>query len=441
VTIVVSDTSPIRALANLRLPTLLQKLYSDVIIPQAVQNELKNPPTWQTAIARGGTEVSASRQRRRWLSLSLRSMLIAIVAAGLWLGWWVNSSRNQQAAVAAVETAPYFANVIYDDDPDYYPADTPVARRLMRKMKSWVPTSIRARLGKDYFENALSIAFSTRDDTGAGDREVFRRVALVRSLDQLVPNVEVVDADLAHIARLPYLRLLSLPADSPLLTEASLLSLAGAPRLETLEIYNAPVTDAWLAHLEGMRRLSSLMLGYVTAHSDNGNMIAVTGEGLRHLTRLSSLTELAIHSSALTSNGLERLGKLRQLKRLKLKGRSITDDDLRFLAPLANLEQLEIAGSSINGTGFRHLAGLSRVTNFSVESSNITDAAIPFLAQLPALRSVSVYGTRVTASGLEGFRAAPRLKYMALIPAVTGDTKRLKRSLPGCNVLNGGTGL
>jgi hypothetical protein len=284
----------------------------------------------------------------------------------------------------------------------------------------------------------LAIAFSTRDATVPGDREVFRKIALAQSLDQLNPNIEVVDADVAHIARLPNLKRLSLRADSPRLTDASLQTLAGMPRLEVLEIHNAPVTDAGLANLKGMRRLSSLLLGEARPFSAGDNMIAITGEGFTYLAGLPALTELEIHSAALTGDGLKHLASLKHLKRLKLKGGIITDDDLRYLAPLMDLESLEIVGSDIDGTGFRHLAGLSKVSRVCLEGPNVTDASIPFLAQLPALQSVMIYGTQVTASGLEGFRATPRLSEMGLFPAVTGDRKRLKQALPNCNVLNGG---
>jgi predicted nucleic acid-binding protein len=44
VPIVVSDTSPMRALAHLSLLTLLQELFVEVLVPPAVDHELKNPP-------------------------------------------------------------------------------------------------------------------------------------------------------------------------------------------------------------------------------------------------------------------------------------------------------------------------------------------------------------------------------------------------------------
>ena len=43
--IVVSDTSPVRALAHLGLLDLLGSLFSQVLVPPAVQAELKVPPS------------------------------------------------------------------------------------------------------------------------------------------------------------------------------------------------------------------------------------------------------------------------------------------------------------------------------------------------------------------------------------------------------------
>jgi predicted nucleic acid-binding protein len=48
--IVVSDTSPVRALANLGLLPVLQALFGDVIVPEAVARELSLPPDGQTGL-------------------------------------------------------------------------------------------------------------------------------------------------------------------------------------------------------------------------------------------------------------------------------------------------------------------------------------------------------------------------------------------------------
>src|SRR5262249_41157345 len=87
-------------------------------------------PTGSTPLLQGTIEMADTRPRRRWLEFSLRTMLLAVLALSVWLGWWVNRARNQAATVAAVKTAPFSANVVYDDDPNYFPQDAPVGRRF-----------------------------------------------------------------------------------------------------------------------------------------------------------------------------------------------------------------------------------------------------------------------------------------------------------------------
>lgn len=387
--------------------------------------------------------MSENLPRRRCFRLSLRVMLLIILAIGVWLGWWANSARNQAAAVAAVTTEPYHAGVTYDDDPDYWAERTPLSRRLARRIKAWVPERIRAKLGRDYFHNALAISLSKGLSPGGDDdRAVFRRLGRVRSLDQLVLDLEVVDADVREIARLPNLRLLFFPASSPRLTDASLHALSSLPRLEELSIPGAPITDAGLAHLKKIRTLRSLELGDAGGFNGVPNQVAIKGPGLSHLAELPDLWRFEFYSSGMTGEAFRHLGTLRQLTDLKLAGDAITDDDLRFLASLTNLESFEIAAPRIDGSGFQHLRGLTKLQRVCIlQSPRFSDAAIPFLAQLPALETVMIYGTRVTASGLEGFRAAPRLRQMGLLPAVPGDTKRLKQALPRCGILSGGMSL
>jgi predicted nucleic acid-binding protein len=51
VAIVVSDTSPIRALAHLGLMELLLELFSEVLIPPAVESELRNAVPGMVSVA------------------------------------------------------------------------------------------------------------------------------------------------------------------------------------------------------------------------------------------------------------------------------------------------------------------------------------------------------------------------------------------------------
>ena len=66
--LVVSDTSPIRALAHLRQVELLQNLSGDIHVPPAVASELRNPPFGLPTVnigTFGFLLVSAPRDQRR----------------------------------------------------------------------------------------------------------------------------------------------------------------------------------------------------------------------------------------------------------------------------------------------------------------------------------------------------------------------------------------
>lgn len=387
--------------------------------------------------------MTAKRRSRRWIALSVRTMLIVVLAIGGWLGWWVNSAREQQAAVAAIRAFGGGANIWYDNEHlDTLGGGGGIGTKRESR-PWWLPAWLEDRLGRDYFHNVVTVAFG-QGEPGPGAScggEILRDVARLSRLDQFVAYFPVRDADVIPLTKLRRLRRLEFAVDCPELTDEALRTLSGIASLEDLDIQNAPITDAGLIHLGTMPWLKSLTLGEALPFSAEGSMIAVTGNRLDHLTGRENLTELEIHSEVLTGEGLKNVGSLRHLKWLKLKGGAFADDDLRFLESLTELELLEISNSDLDGSGFRHLAGLSRVTSICLEGANVTDAAIPYLARLPSLKSVMIYGTRVTAAGLEEFRTAPRLTQMGLIPAVTGDTKRLKLALPKCGILNGGKSL
>lgn len=54
--IVVSDTSPLRALAHLQSVELLKPLYGEVLVPPAVESELSHPPGNATGLDLGAYE-------------------------------------------------------------------------------------------------------------------------------------------------------------------------------------------------------------------------------------------------------------------------------------------------------------------------------------------------------------------------------------------------
>ncbi|MGP0066280.1 MAG: DUF3368 domain-containing protein [Isosphaeraceae bacterium] len=66
--VVVSDTSPIRALAHLSLLALLPELFAEVLVPPVVDDELKRPPTGLPSVDVAGLRfvtIQAPRDRTR----------------------------------------------------------------------------------------------------------------------------------------------------------------------------------------------------------------------------------------------------------------------------------------------------------------------------------------------------------------------------------------
>jgi hypothetical protein len=97
-------------------------------------------------------------------------------------------------------------------------------------------------------------------------------------------------------------------------TDEHLAMIGRLPRLEAFTTAGPELTDAGIAHLEGLKSLKSLFI-----------MLAgkLTNEGLAHLESLSNLEDLSLSGLAINNVGLGHLRKLPKLKKL-----SITRGDL-----------------------------------------------------------------------------------------------------------------
>ena len=93
------------------------------------------------------------------------------------------------------------------------------------------------------------------------------------------------------------------------MSDAGLAHLKGLKRLSELGIARTQVTDAGLVHLDGLTNLSELSL------SDT----AVSGAGLAHLKGLTHLSKLDLGESKVSDAGLARLAALTSLTTLDLQ--------------------------------------------------------------------------------------------------------------------------
>lgn len=194
----------------------------------------------------------------------------------------------------------------------------------------------------------------------------------------------------------------------------------------------ANVTDAGLAHLKDLSRLSA----FCTAHTKltaasfrhlpkltHLDVPAATDATMKGLGRLTGLTTLLLWGDELSDDSLEELKPLENLRYLSLSARGASDAGVAALGHLRRLEWLSVGGERLTDDGLKPLAGLTHLRTLSVCSLKVGDAGMKSLAKLDRLESLSVFGCKVTDAG---------------VAELAGLTRLRRLSLTGCRVTDGG---
>jgi predicted nucleic acid-binding protein len=130
------------------------------------------------------------------------------------------------------------------------------------------------------------------------------------------------------------------------LADSDLTQLVGlAADLRELYLQSPGITDAGLAHLRGLAKLTTLYLG--------GS--SVTDAGLVHLRGLVGLRTLNLARTAITDAGLAHLRELNGLRKLVLWGTGVTDTGLSYLRTLAGLRELDLERTQVSEAGVEDL--------------------------------------------------------------------------------------
>ena len=154
------------------------------------------------------------KPRRRWLQISLRTLLILVTLLAAGLGLVVNPGERQRRAVAALEAIG--GDVFYEE------ASSPAAKKSLG-WRRWLP--------RDYFDDVQMVSLS---------------------------GSKVTDACMVHLGALPQLQELYLVETR--VTGAGLTQLQGLTRLQSLTLCCAQVTDAAVPQLQGLTNLRYLDL-------------------------------------------------------------------------------------------------------------------------------------------------------------------------------------
>jgi hypothetical protein len=284
-------------------------------------------------------------KRRKRFGLSLRVLMLLVLLLGGGLGWLAYWARVQREAVAAIEAAG--GTVFYDLEWAY-------GEFGPKPRKSRWPKRLVKLVGPDYLGHVMAVQFLYG------------------------PSNKADDEVMAQIGRLGHLEDLEF----------------AGPDYNTVRTKgDSLVTDAGIAHLQGLNRLRRLRL-YDTADQTASK-----------LSRLAMLEELIIESERLTDAGLVYLAPLKQLKRLDLQTKKLTAEGLAQLIGFNRLESLYLWVDGLKDYQFlSHFPELTKLTltlsvternpllPFERERTPRGDFGLASLGTLSKLRELTVFG-------------------------------------------------
>ncbi len=178
---------------------------------------------------------------------NLRGMMIIVLAFGIWLGWVVHWAREQRGAVAAIERSG--GRVMYD----WQFTGGVVAGAVRPNAVPPAPAWLVDRLGLDFFGTA--IVANLEGERGVGCLPAVSRLGRLQYLSLSMTGAG--DAELANLAKLGRLEELDLGGSA--LGDAGLRHLEGLPRLRWIRL-PVEVSDAGLESLVRMPVLRQVLL-------------------------------------------------------------------------------------------------------------------------------------------------------------------------------------
>jgi internalin A len=213
------------------------------------------------------------------------------------------------------------------------------------------------------------------------------------------------------------------------LSDEEMLFFTALHELESMELYQVPITNVGLRHLAQLCRLRFLSLidTRISRLAALANLTRLEdlrlwglpsldfddAAPLRHLTSLRNLCLWRCHLQDVATthlSGLKRLESL-DLGTTELDLGGVGDQGLQPLCALTELKQLNLEGNSrVTDAGLAHLSGLTKLVELNLDATSVTNAGLVHLQVMKDLRNLSVERTQVTASGARALaRVLPNL--------------------------------
>jgi ankyrin repeat protein len=287
----------------------------------------------------------AERKRRSWRSISLRSLLLFMLACGCMLGLIGRESRQAKRRAEIVRDLSKAAGKI----------DVEYVNLWGRKTSSPPPDWQASILGESFFQHVTAVVIQEPD---------------------LLPDDGALLGELRHLRSFQSSDTSVGFSNTPIGTRQTLIA------SYLIEIEPTRFADEQVAGLKPLRRLENVSL----------RGAALTDSGLECLSPRNPLLVLDVSFTEITDQGAEHLGRFRTLEHLDVSNTWISDEGMKHLARLPRLKSLTLSSVMVSDEGLRTLAQSSSLERLDLSRLAITRSGLVHLARLPKLRSVNLDG-------------------------------------------------
>ena len=278
----------------------------------------------------------------------------------------------------------------------------------------------------------------------ARDEDLAHLAKLPRLESLELYRAQVTDAGVAHLGRLTRLKRLRIP--SARVSDRGLEALKGLEELRELDLSSSGIGPG-LAHLKGLAKLEKLDLFHTEVKDRDLAVLAelkelrelnlgacahLTDEGLAPLKGLTRLRKLELDLSAFDGSGLKYLEGATELRELSLLDTKVSGEALAQLKPLAKLEVLAAPTRRRSVTrSLAHLAGLKRLRVLQLCDTGVTDAGLAHLAKLTTCESLVLSDNAIGDAGLAHLKGLAKLRDLRLNDTLVGDKGLTQAGGPG----------
>lgn len=162
----------------------------------------------------------------------------------------------------------------------------------------------------------------------------------------------------------------------------------------------------------------------------------VTDASLEVFARLPKLKSLLLEGASITNEGVAALGGITTLESLWLTDCDIGDSAMQHIQKLTGLTYLELSQTKITDAGCSAIASLKQLEMLDLQLTSITTAGVAAFAGLPNLWQLRLTKTRVDGEVCDILLEFPKLTEVSLISTqvTRDDVKRLRAGRPGLKV-------